>query len=63
MTKMMLMSKLAGRRMKKIMQSNAVKVREGMEEHPWVVAHPSTIPELLGETFIFTNMLPVSLPP
>jgi hypothetical protein len=51
--------------MKKIMQSNAVKVREGMEEHliPWVVAHPSTFPELLGETFIFTNMLPVSLPP
>jgi hypothetical protein len=63
MTKGILKSKLLGRDVRSVVQNTPTKVRDLMEQKliPWVISHPSTFPELLSESFMFVNIIPVSL--
>lgn len=61
MTKATLKVRLLARVTPYALQSDPVKVREGMEDKliPWVVANVSSFPELHSEPLIFVNIIPV----
>ena len=60
-TKALLESRLLARVTPIVSQNNPIKVRESMEYQlvKWVVANPSSFPELLSEPFIFVHIIPV----